>query len=437
MTEGAPYVSLQRTFMILLIVYGVAALFSLLAGATLVAHVDPLSECILFSHAQGNKLFYGSEAYCETIGYLFLGVIVGAIVMFYITFKHRSELVGFYNSGQFTKSDQILTISNKILTGHLVITTAVIFLTLALTAGYQIACDNISDKINGQLKSKLNKDPNILRGEKIDERFTDDNQFWRYTGEISNAFGQNLYTVRMTCRTMFTDPNVHQELHDNHVEQYSNYFGYWYKQDLYAYDSRYQAVLTNGLIEASMAGGWVSVLLWGGSMVFLFIQKYYIKKEKRDLDRVSLHSGMMDGSIRKDGSMFSGSGYYTGNQSTLSKGTFQRGGLRGSNASMKSVRSRRDVDDLAFASLGINGTNTLPRNGHPPNYNQQFSDPTIQAPLNTQRYNPQFSAPVHNQPQFTLPINHPPYTIPTQNYQPPSSPEMNFVTRDQMETEIM
>ena len=137
---------------------------------------------------------------CETIGYLYLGCIVGAVVMFYITFKHRSDLMGYYTSGQFTKSDQVLTISTKILTGHVVITTAVILLTLGLTAGYQIACDNISDKINGQLRNKLNKDPNVLRGEKIDERFTDDNQFWRYTGEISNPFGQNLYTVRMTCR---------------------------------------------------------------------------------------------------------------------------------------------------------------------------------------------------------------------------------------------
>ena len=30
-----------------------------------------------------------------------------------------------------------------------------------------------------------------------------------------------------------------------------------------------------------------------------------------------------------------------------------QGGLRGSNQSMKSVRSRRDVDELAFASLGL------------------------------------------------------------------------------------
>lgn len=43
---------------------------------------------------------------CEVIGYLYLGCIVGSLVMFYITFKHRSELAEFYRSGQFTKSDQ-------------------------------------------------------------------------------------------------------------------------------------------------------------------------------------------------------------------------------------------------------------------------------------------------------------------------------------------
>ena len=55
--------------------------------------------------------------------------------------------------------------------------------------------------------------------------------------------------MRITCRTIFTDPNVHQELHDNHVELFSTYFGYWYKQDLFAYNSQLQSVLTNSLIE--------------------------------------------------------------------------------------------------------------------------------------------------------------------------------------------
>merc|ERR1712154_558067 len=59
------------------------------------------------------------------------------------------------------------------------------------------------------------------------------------------------------------------------------------------------------------------------------------------------------------GSMISGSGYYPGNGSM-----FNRGGLRGSNQSMKSVRSSKPMDELAFASLGLSHTGTLPSSGY-------------------------------------------------------------------------
>ena len=35
----------------------------------------------------------------------------------------------------------------------------------------------------------------FFRGERIDERFTDDNEFWRYTGKIGNPYGDPLYEV--------------------------------------------------------------------------------------------------------------------------------------------------------------------------------------------------------------------------------------------------
>ena len=91
--------------------------------------------------------------------------------MFYITFKHRRQFLEFYNSGNFTKSEQLLTVNKPIIQGHSVLTVAILLLTIAVTAGYGVACGNISDKLSGQLRGKLNKDPNILRGEKIDERF--------------------------------------------------------------------------------------------------------------------------------------------------------------------------------------------------------------------------------------------------------------------------
>ena len=39
-----------------------------------------------------------------------------------------------------------------------------------------------------------------LRGERIDERFTDDNEFWRYTGKIGNPYGDPLYEVLLQIR---------------------------------------------------------------------------------------------------------------------------------------------------------------------------------------------------------------------------------------------
>ena len=93
--------------------------------------------------------------------------------------------------------------------------------------------------------------------------------------------------------------------------------------DLYAFDSRTQAILQNNLIEATLAGGWISVLLWVGSIIFIIIQRTYIRKEKNKFDRFNPHNMIDGGSMRKDGSMISGypgSGYTSGNISNFQRG---------------------------------------------------------------------------------------------------------------------
>ena len=83
---------------------------------------------------------------------------------------NKDNNLQFFSAGNFTKSEQLLTVNKPILQGHTVLTLVLVTLTLAVTAGYGVACNNISDKLTGQLRQKLNKDPNLLRGEKIDER---------------------------------------------------------------------------------------------------------------------------------------------------------------------------------------------------------------------------------------------------------------------------
>ena len=84
---------------------------------------------------------------------------------------------------------------------------------------------------------------------------------------------------------------------------------------------RVQAILQNGLIEATLAGGWISVLLWVGSIIFIIIQRTYIRREKNKFDRFSEHNTMMDSMRQKEGSMISGAtGYYSGNMSNFVRG---------------------------------------------------------------------------------------------------------------------
>ena len=60
---GTPAVSLRRTYTILLIVYTLGAVFALLAGGALTWHVDPYSECLLYSGpVGGGRMEYGHEA---------------------------------------------------------------------------------------------------------------------------------------------------------------------------------------------------------------------------------------------------------------------------------------------------------------------------------------------------------------------------------------
>lgn len=403
--ELRPVLSLQRTLNVLLLVYGCCILTTFLAGATLVAHVDPFSECLLYSYTQGDNLFYGAEAICETIGYLFLACIIGSTVMFYLTFKHRKALMVHNKGGHFIKPDVLINkLSGKFITMHVVGALFVSILTSALTAGYAEACDNLNSVVSSTLLSKLNKDDDLQRGERLDERFVHDNQFWRYTGQINNAFGSEIYSIRISCRTIFTDPDIHQRLHDTHVKKYSSYFGYWYKQDLYTYDPQAQAVLTNALVEASLAGGWLSMFLLLGSLVFMIVQRYYIKKSKREFDRVSLHSAF-EGSMRKDHeSMISG---YNSN--------FNRGGLRGSDTTLKSTKSRREMDELAFAVHGLAPSNGL-------------------AGLNTTLNGPQSIRYDYN-PVDMYPDQYTPRA--GRAYINPRNPETTLIEREHVETEIM
>ena len=215
------------------------------------------------------------------------------------------------------------------------------------------------------MQSKLNENPYDTRGEEIQTRFEDDYKFHRYTNRYGNPFGSEFYTIRITCRSILTDPEIHQQLHDTHYEQQSRYYGYWYGTDLFAYDSLSEATRTNALVEASLAGAWLCFIFWLGGLLLIIVQRYFIHKAKMEQDRVSMHSTMMggNGSVFQDGASYMGSQFRGKDGSIMSSrpgSAFVRGGSsRGSDRSMRS--SRRDIDDLALSNILKTGTSsTLP-----------------------------------------------------------------------------
>ena len=123
---------------------------------------------------------------------------------------------------------------------------------------------------SGNIANKLNANPYETRGEEILTRNEDDYKFHRYPNRYGNAFGSESYTIRITCRSILTDPEIHQKLHDTHNEKHSRYYVYWFGIDTYDYDSHYEAATkTNALIEASMGGSWLCFGFLLAAMVFM------------------------------------------------------------------------------------------------------------------------------------------------------------------------
>ena len=65
--------------------------------------------------------------------------------------------------GNFIKSEKLLTVNKPILYGHTVLTLVLVTLAMAVTAGYGVACNNISDKLTGQVRK--GEIPNIQTGQ--------------------------------------------------------------------------------------------------------------------------------------------------------------------------------------------------------------------------------------------------------------------------------
>merc|ERR1712080_212093 len=101
-----------------------------------------------------------------------------------------------------------LKLGKRLVSLHLVILSSCLALAVLLTLGYRVSCSSYEDHVRKILHSKLSKDPLELRGETVDERFTEDVMFWRYVQVIGSPFGAPQHSIQTSCRTLFTDPDI-------------------------------------------------------------------------------------------------------------------------------------------------------------------------------------------------------------------------------------
>jgi hypothetical protein len=298
------------------------------------------------------------------VGYVYLGVVLGALFLFVRSWVEKRRRAGHAPTGEFENQE----VPNLIFMCHILVMGLGFLLTIVVTAGYVAACENIRAPERERILEKLNEDPYKTRGEELDTRFEDDYKFHRYTNRYSNSWGADVYTVQVTCRAVMTDPHVHQKLHDHHAEKWGRYIGWWYNTDIWGLiDSQAEATKANSLIEACMAGCWLNFACMLAGLLLILIQNIKLKQKQKEMDRRAVHSNMLgvthqDGSyvngtnFRRDGSLLSGS---------QRGSSFQRGGsMRSSDRSM-----RRDIDDIALSNhFSISGS-------------RSFTMPAAQQPL--------------------------------------------------------
>lgn len=108
---------------------------------------------------------------------------------------------------------------------------------------------------------------------------------YRYTNEYRNQWGQNPFDDRITCRNILTDPEVHSQLKQNHAENpyYKAYYGFWYRNDIADVgDIRYLTYRNNLILELTLAGAWISFVLWMAILILMLKERHHIKAHLTD-----------------------------------------------------------------------------------------------------------------------------------------------------------
>merc|ERR1719342_509685 len=162
--------------------------------------------------------------------------------------------------------------------------------------------------VDREIRANIQHTPNSNQGQRNTQydNFASDQTIRRYNSEQTDAFGRNRGDIAITCRSLLTDPQNHFKLLENHAstDQFSQYFGWnqWgqnknnFLSDVGNFNT--QTYQDNLCLEMSLAGAWISALLWLVILLLMVKERHHLRAHLTDESMWGGGSEYGPGSVR-------------------------------------------------------------------------------------------------------------------------------------------
>jgi len=297
------------------VLYFLAFLLTFMMSVPMLKHVMPQSKCLLFvqeTYSKGKPSFsYGSPGGCQAAGFLPLVVALGALGLTFFQWLQLRKLEMHLNNPQIS-SDEYRSEARvtfwKMIWVHCGIGSLVLVIAFILTAGYAITCRNMSLVVEREIRANIQHTPNSNQGQRNTQydNFASDQTIRRYNSDQTDLFGRNRGDIAITCRSLLTDPQNHFKLLENHAstDQFSQYFGWnqWgqnknsFLSDVGNFNT--QTYQDNLCLEMSLAGAWISALLWLVILLLMVKERHHLRAHLTDESMWGGGSDYGPGSVR-------------------------------------------------------------------------------------------------------------------------------------------
>merc|ERR1711899_715555 len=268
--------------------YCVCFLLTFLISVPMLIHVTPQSECLLFVTPY---IEYGPSGACNFVGYAPILVAVATVVLIILHVMQLRSLKSFlrqpgpHSSNYHHRPTHIFW---RMVVFHGVVTGAVLVIAAIITSGYVTTCENLHQEVWTKVRKRVEVGGygGQDRRQNNYDTFANDRSIDRYTNNNRDYFGNNQFERSITCRNILTDPENHYQLKEKHAENpnVKAYYGFWYGDDTYSDvgNIRYLTERNNAILEITLAGSWLSFVIWLIMLILMVKERHHLKAHLTD-----------------------------------------------------------------------------------------------------------------------------------------------------------